>query len=109
MKNTTEKHSSTTIMDPKTKTTAGVSVQEEQEADAAALIVRNRRNKQIPLSLGKASLRIRLEAYYSLISPETLSDRTVWLRKYDQIYEKVSTVQCVVCSMSYVICISCYF
>jgi len=50
--------------------------------------VRNRRNKQIPLSLGKASLRIRLEAYYSLISPETLSDRTVWLRKYDQIYEK---------------------
>jgi hypothetical protein len=39
--------------------------------------------------LGKASLRIRLEAYYSLIAPETLSNRTEWLQKYDQIYEKV--------------------
>jgi hypothetical protein len=48
------------------------------------------REDQIPLSLGKASLRIRLEAYYSLISPNTLSNRTEWLQKYDQIYEKVS-------------------
>ena len=61
-------------------------------AAAAAKLVLARRNDQIPLSLGKASLRIRLEAYYSLISPETLSDRTVWLRKYDQIYEKVSNI-----------------
>jgi hypothetical protein len=48
--------------------------------------------QQIPVSLGKASLRIRLEAYYTLIAPETLSNRTEWLRKYDQIYEKVSLV-----------------
>ncbi|OEU11298.1 hypothetical protein FRACYDRAFT_246412 [Fragilariopsis cylindrus CCMP1102] len=49
-----------------------------------------RQRQAIPLSLGKASLRMRLEAYYSLISPEILSadHRTVWLRKYDQIYEK---------------------
>ena len=60
------------------------------EAAAAANVVLTRRsNERIPLSLGKASLRIRLEAYYSLISPDTLSDQTVWLRKYDQIYEKV--------------------
>ena len=57
---------------------------------AARAILARRSNEQIPLSLGKASLRLRLEAYYSLISPETLSNRTVWLRKYDQIYEKVS-------------------
>ena len=56
---------------------------------AAQAVLARRSNGQIPLSLGKASLRIRLEAYYSLISPETLSNRTEWLRKYDQIYEKV--------------------
>jgi len=55
---------------------------------AAQTVLARRSNEQIPLSLGKASLRIRLEAYYSLISPDTLSNRTVWLRKYDQIYEK---------------------
>ena len=40
-----------------------------------------RQRQAIPLSLGKSSLRMRLEAYYSLISPETLSadHRTVWL------------------------------
>lgn len=61
-----------------------------QPNSAAANVVLARSNSRIPLSLGKASLRIRLEAYYSLIAPEILSDRTVWLRKYDQIYEKVS-------------------
>ncbi|VEU34774.1 unnamed protein product [Pseudo-nitzschia multistriata] len=53
-----------------------------------ASLTRRSKNDRIPLSLGKASLRIRLEAYYSLISPAILSDRTAWLRKYDQIYEK---------------------
>ena len=57
---------------------------------AAQAVLARRSNEQIPLSLGKASLRMRLEAYYSLISPDTLSNRTEWLRKYDQIYEKVS-------------------
>eukprot|EP00536_Pseudo-nitzschia_multiseries_P015975 jgi/Psemu1/263305/estExt_Genewise1Plus.C_9900007 len=64
---------------------------EEGSASASAsanAVLTRRSNDRIPLSLGKASLRIRLEAYYSLISPDTLSDRTVWLRKYDQIYEK---------------------
>jgi len=55
---------------------------------AAQAVLARRSNEQIPLSLGKASLRMRLEAYYSLISPDTLSNRTEWLRKYDQIYEK---------------------
>ena len=41
------------------------------------------------LSLNKASLRIRLEAYYSLIAPQTLENRKEWLSKYDRIYEKV--------------------
>ena len=45
---------------------------------------------EIPVSLNKASLRIRLEAYYTLIAPETLSNRSEWFKKYDQIYEKVS-------------------
>lgn len=57
---------------------------------AAQVVLARKSNERIPLSLGKASLRIRLEAYYSLIAPETLSNRTSWLRKYDQIYEKVS-------------------
>ena len=56
---------------------------------AAQAVLARRSNEQIPLSLGKASLRMRLEAYYSLIAPDTLSNRTEWLRKYDQIYEKV--------------------
>jgi len=56
---------------------------------AAQVVLARRSNEQIPLSLGKASLRIRLEAYYSLIAPETLFNRTAWLHKYDQIYEKV--------------------
>ena len=59
-------------------------------ASAAQAVLARRSNEQIPLSLGKASLRMRLEAYYSLISPDTLSNRTEWLSKYDQIYEKVS-------------------
>lgn len=46
-------------------------------------------SRQIPVSLGKASLRIRLEAYYSLIDPTTLTNRSEWLAKFDQIYEKV--------------------
>ena len=56
---------------------------------AAQAVLARRSNEQIPLSLGKASLRMRLEAYYSLIAPDILSNRTEWLRKYDQIYEKV--------------------
>uniref|UniRef100_A0A7S4AHE2 Sm domain-containing protein n=2 Tax=Pseudo-nitzschia australis TaxID=44445 RepID=A0A7S4AHE2_9STRA len=63
-------------------------IPEVSAATAANVVLTRRSNERIPLSLGKGSLRIRLEAYYSLISPDTLSDQTVWLRKYDQIYEK---------------------
>ena len=41
-----------------------------------------------PHSLGRKSLRQRLEAYYSLISPDALSDQAEWDRKFDLIYEK---------------------
>jgi hypothetical protein len=47
------------------------------------------RQQSVPVSLAKASLRMRLEAYYTLIAPETLVDRLEWLGKFDQIYEKV--------------------
>eukprot|EP00980_Cylindrotheca_fusiformis_P010105 scaffold2243_cov122-Cylindrotheca_fusiformis.AAC.21 len=46
-------------------------------------------SKQIPLSLGKPSLRVRLEAYYSLIEPSRLRDKTSWRKIVDEIYKKV--------------------
>mmetsp|Transcript_7045 Transcript_7045/g.12641 ORF Transcript_7045/g.12641 Transcript_7045/m.12641 type:complete len:429 (-) Transcript_7045:82-1368(-) len=42
----------------------------------------------IPVSLGKPSLRLRLEAYYSLIAPDVLSNEPEWRKKYDLIYAK---------------------
>lgn len=38
--------------------------------------------------LGKLSLKTRLEAYYSLISPETIANPAEWRSKFDQIFEK---------------------
>ena len=94
-------------MDPKTTKAAHTITQAAAAAAVAAArtasppqhpqddAVRHRRQRHIPLSLGKASLRLRLEAYYSLIAPATVSDRTVWLPIYDQIYDKVrSTLPC---------------
>ena len=52
------------------------------------LMSQRRLAEQIPISLNKMSLRIRLEAYYTLIAPDTLSNRQEWLHRYDQIYEK---------------------
>ena len=43
----------------------------------------------IPLSLGKPSLRVRLEAYYSLIDPSRLEDKATWRKNVDEIYKKV--------------------
>jgi len=40
------------------------------------------------INLGKPSLRRRLEAYYSLISPQVLENEQEWKEKFDQIYEK---------------------
>ena len=42
----------------------------------------------IPVSVGKPSLRLRLEAYYSLISPEVLVNGIEWREKFDLIYQK---------------------
>jgi len=42
----------------------------------------------ININLGKPSLRRRLEAYYSLISPQVLENEQEWKEKFDQIYEK---------------------
>jgi small nuclear ribonucleoprotein (snRNP)-like protein len=40
------------------------------------------------INLGKPSLRIRLEAYYSLIAPDVIANQTEWRAKFDQIYQK---------------------
>jgi small nuclear ribonucleoprotein (snRNP)-like protein len=42
----------------------------------------------IPTDLHRKSLRLRLEAYYSLIAPDTLSDQSSWQSKFEQIYQK---------------------
>lgn len=44
--------------------------------------------RDIPVSLGKPSLRRRLEAYYSLIAPDQIADTAAWLQKFDQIWTK---------------------
>lgn len=45
-------------------------------------------NSNIPVNLGKPSLRLRLEAYYSLISPEVLTSQDEWRAKFELIYQK---------------------
>jgi len=47
-----------------------------------------KRERNIPISLGKPSLRLRLEAYYSLISPDVLSNPSEWKKKFELIYQK---------------------
>jgi small nuclear ribonucleoprotein (snRNP)-like protein len=42
----------------------------------------------IPVSLGKPSLRRRLEAYYSLIAPDQVMNQQEWLGKFDKIAAK---------------------
>jgi len=41
-----------------------------------------------PVSLGKPSLRHRLESYYSLVAPEAISNKEEWTRKFEIIYNK---------------------
>lgn len=45
-------------------------------------------DRTIPVSLGKPSLRLRLEAYYSLVAPDVLCDSSAWRSKFDLIYDK---------------------
>ena len=41
-----------------------------------------------PVSLGKPSLRHRLESYYSLVSPDAIADAEKWKEKFEIIYNK---------------------
>ena len=41
-----------------------------------------------PVSLGKPSLRHRLESYYSLVAPEAIANKEEWARKFEIIYNK---------------------
>jgi small nuclear ribonucleoprotein (snRNP)-like protein len=41
-----------------------------------------------PISLGKPSLRCRLESYYSLIAPDAIADNDKWKQNFDIIYDK---------------------
>lgn len=43
---------------------------------------------EIPISLGRPSLRRRLEDYYSLIAPDVISNESEWRRKFELIYDK---------------------
>jgi len=47
----------------------------------------NDASMQIPISLEKASFRRRLEDYYSLIAPDTISIEKEWRRKFELIYD----------------------
>ena len=46
------------------------------------------RQQQIAVSLGKPSLRLRMESYYTLIQPDIIANQMEWREKFDQIYEK---------------------
>ncbi|KAL9182025.1 hypothetical protein ACHAXT_012368 [Thalassiosira profunda] len=41
-----------------------------------------------PVSLGKPSLRHRLESYYSLVSPDAIADQDKWRQNFETIYTK---------------------
>jgi len=48
-----------------------------------------RTNEDPPaVSLGKPSLKVRLEAYYALVSKDQISDPTEWRSKFDKIWDK---------------------
>ena len=46
------------------------------------------KSASFPVTLGKPSLRRRLEAYYSLVAPFLIEDVEEWRKRFDQIYEK---------------------
>ena len=45
-------------------------------------------HKDIPISLGKPSLRKRLEAYYKVIAPKQIINEEKWRNRFDLIYQK---------------------
>lgn len=46
------------------------------------------KSRNITVSLGKPSLRKRLEDYYSLIAPDVIANEVEWKKKFDLIYAK---------------------
>ena len=50
--------------------------------------VREDRQRAVPVSLGKPSLRLRLEAYYRIIAPDQIANESEWRARYDQIWSK---------------------
>jgi small nuclear ribonucleoprotein (snRNP)-like protein len=61
------------------------------EGDEASEPLRRRQQQQqkiIPVSTGKPSLRLRLEAYYSLVAPEQIASEAEWRSRFDQIWSK---------------------
>ncbi len=59
-------------------------VKEEEESGSS----KQQNNANFPISLGKPSLRRRLEAYYSLIAPEVIDNESEWKKKFELIYDK---------------------
>mmetsp|Transcript_8484 Transcript_8484/g.15996 ORF Transcript_8484/g.15996 Transcript_8484/m.15996 type:complete len:369 (-) Transcript_8484:56-1162(-) len=55
-----------------------------QKSDASTVVP----SMKIPLSLGKPSLRRRLEDYYSLMAPDVISNEKEWRQKFELIYDK---------------------
>ena len=49
---------------------------------------RSQTDHEIPVSLGKPSLRRRLEAYYRQVAPSHIANHEEWRSKVDQIYDK---------------------
>ena len=45
-------------------------------------------NDDVPLSLGKPSLRRRLEAYYRQVAPEQIANHDDWKDRFEKIWEK---------------------
>lgn len=58
----------------------------DPKTDKPLLESSNGRN--IPVTVGKLSLRKRLEDYYSLVAPNTIANEAEWKQKFDLIYSK---------------------
>jgi hypothetical protein len=59
-----------------------------QEHRKRTRVTQEDRQQKIPVSLGKPSLRLRLEAYYKLIAPDQIANFTEWRTRVDQIWDK---------------------
>lgn len=60
----------------------------ERRTHSASSVAASRQRVQIPVSVGKLSLRLRLEDYYSVIAPEIIENKEEWHSKFELIYQK---------------------